>query len=144
MTDGPLDAPAQHDPREPRNGRAQHSGAVSPLTRRLLFWVPRAGLVLFAGFVSLFSLDVLGTGAGVWDTVIGLLIHLIPAVVLLVVVLLAWRRPWLGTVGSAGWAAWYLATFWGRFPASVYVVMAGPPLLVATLFALDWWRTPDA
>jgi hypothetical protein len=107
--------------------------------RRALFWTPRVLGVLFAGFLSLFALDVFGAGYSVWETVAALLIHLIPTAVLLVVLALSWRWPWVGAVGFMGFAAWYLATFWAQFPASVYLMLAGLPFLLGLLFLVDWW-----
>jgi hypothetical protein len=107
--------------------------------RRALFWTPRGLGLLFAGFLSLFALDVFSAGYSFWETVAALLIHLIPTAVLLVVLALSWRWPWVGAVGFIGFAAWYLAAFWARFPASVYLALAGLPSLLGLLFLVDWW-----
>ena len=32
----------------------------------------------------------------------------------------------------------YLGWGWGRFPWSVYVIVAGPPFLLSILFLLNW------
>ena len=107
--------------------------------QRFLFWTPRGLGLLFAGFLSLFALDVFSAGYGVWETVAALLIHLTPTAVLLVVLALSWRWPWVGAVGFIGFAAWYLATFRERFPASVELALAGLPFLLGLLFLVDWW-----
>jgi hypothetical protein len=113
-------------------------GGMTRPVRRLVFWVPRIALLAFAAFVGLFALDVFGVGYGFRETLIALAIHLLPTVVLLGAVGLAWRRPWVGAASSIGWSAWYLAESWGRFPMSVYVLLAGAPFLFGVLFALDW------
>jgi hypothetical protein len=64
--------------------------------------------------------------------------HLRPVWVLLIVLAVAWRWAWVGAAIFLGYSVWYLLVFWGRFPASVYVVMAGPPALVGLLFLLRW------
>jgi hypothetical protein len=107
--------------------------------RRVLFWTPRGLGLLFAGFLSLFALDVFRPGYGVWETVAALLIHLIPTAILLVALALSWRWPWAGGIGFVGFAAWYLAMAWGQFPVSVYLVLAGLPFLLGLLFLVDWW-----
>jgi hypothetical protein len=107
--------------------------------RRALFWTPRVLGLLFAGFLSLFALDVFSAGYSFWETVAALLIHLIPTAVLLVVLALSWRWPWVGTIGFIGFAVWYLAAFWAQFPASVYLMLAGLPFLLGLLFLVDWW-----
>ena len=113
-------------------------GGMTRQVRRLVYWVPRIALLAFAAFVGLFALDVLGAGDGFRDTLLALVIHLVPTAVLLAAAGLAWRRPWVGAVCSIGWSAWYLAESWGRFPMSVYALLAGAPFLVGALFALDW------
>ncbi|MGQ0603506.1 MAG: DUF7670 domain-containing protein [Anaerolineales bacterium] len=50
---------------------------TSPM-EKLLFWIPRILTILFAGFVSLFALDVFVEGYGFWETLLALLMHLIP------------------------------------------------------------------
>jgi hypothetical protein len=37
-----------------------------------------------------------------------------------------------------GFSAWYLAAFWGQFPRSVYLLMAGVPFVVGVLWLVDW------
>ena len=107
--------------------------------RRVLFWMPRGLGLLFAGFLSLFALDVVSAGYSFWETVAALLIHLISTAVLVIVLALSWRWPWVGAVGFMGFAAWYLATFWAQFPVSVYLMLAGLPFLLGLLFLVDWW-----
>jgi hypothetical protein len=114
--------------------------SVKSSLRRALFWTPRGLGLLFAGFLSLFALDVFSAGYSFWETAAALLIHLIPTVVLLVALALSWRWPWVGAIGFIGFAAWYLATFWERLPVSVYVVLAGLPFLLGLLFLVDWWE----
>jgi len=107
--------------------------------KRILFWTPRVLSLLFALFVSLFALDVFGMGYGFWETVLALLIHLIPVYVLLIGLALAWRWEWIGALCFIGFALWYLAEAWGRFPLSVYLMMAGAPFVVGVLWLLDWF-----
>ncbi|MEZ4732832.1 MAG: hypothetical protein R3E79_37485 [Caldilineaceae bacterium] len=111
---------------------------MKPSVQRLLFWAPRVLGVLFALFVSLFALDVFGMGYGFWGTVGALLIHLIPVYILLIGLALAWRWEWIGALFFIGFAVWYVAEAWGRFPLSVYLVMAGAPFVVGVLWLVDW------
>jgi hypothetical protein len=118
-------------------------GGMTGRVRRLVFWVPRFALLAFAAFVGLFALDVFEAGYGFWETLLALVIHLLPTIVLLVAAMLAWRRPWIGATCSIGWAAWYLAEAWGRFPLSVYALLSGAPFLVGVLFVLEWRSRTD-
>jgi hypothetical protein len=116
-------------------------GRMKERVRRLLFWTPRITLLFFALFLSLFALDVFGQGAGFWETLLGLLIHLIPTWALLIVVALAWRWEWVGTIFLTAWAIGYLLMASG-FPPSVYLMMSGLPFMLGLLFWLNWrYRT---
>lgn len=116
-----------------------------------LFWAPRLLSIAFIGFVSLFALDVFDDGRGWQDTAVALAVHLIPSLALAVVVALAWRRPWVGALlfGAAGalYVAWAMPR--ADLPLSTRLLwcatIAGPALLVAALFWMDWrTRRPTA
>ena len=109
--------------------------------RQILFWTPRILSILFILFIGLFSLDVFGTGAGFWVTLRGFLIHNIPVFILLAVLILAWRWEWIGAVLYIGFGIWYLVAMGGRFNWTVYLVVAGVPILIGVLFLVGWiWR----
>src|SRR5690242_14487442 len=103
---------------------------------RLLFWGPRVLCLLFAGFISLFAVDVFGEHQGFWNTAIALLMHLIPTGILLAILALSWRWEWVGSLLFTGLGAVYLIAFWGRFHWSAYVVISGPLFLLGILFFL--------
>ncbi|MEZ4737331.1 MAG: hypothetical protein R3E79_60415 [Caldilineaceae bacterium] len=106
--------------------------------QQLFYWTPRVLGILFALFVSIFALDVFGAGYGFWGTLLALVIHLLPVFALLLGLALAWRWEWIGTVIFMGFSLWYLIAFGGRFPTSVYLLMAGPPFVMGVLFLIDW------
>jgi len=107
--------------------------------RRSLFWAPRALTIAFAGFLSLFALDVFNEGYSFWKTLAALGIHLIPTALVLVVLAIAWRWEWLGAAAYAGLAAWYVKGAW-RHPDWVATI-AGPLVAIGALFLLNWlWR----
>jgi hypothetical protein len=94
--------------------------------------------ILFALFVSMFALDVFGAGYGFWGTILALVIHLVPVILMLIGLAFAWRWEWIGAIIFGGFGVWYLVTFWGQFAWDVYLLMAGPPFLVGVLFLIDW------
>jgi hypothetical protein len=104
---------------------------------RLLHWTPRVLGILFAVFVSIFALDVFGAGYSFVELLVAFTMHMIPTFALVAILALAWRWPWVGTVGYFGFAAWYVATFRG-FDWSVYVLLAGIPAIIGVLFLVDW------
>ena len=106
---------------------------------RLLHWTPRVLALLFIAFLALFALDVFGAGYSPWETFVALTMHLLPNFILIAVVILAWRWPWVGGIAFLGFAAWYLAAFGGAFDWSVYVLLAGIPALIGVLYLVDWF-----
>lgn len=105
---------------------------------RILLWAPRILGLLFALFISIFALDTLGAGYSFGETILALLIHLVPVFVLLLGLVIAWRWAWVGAVVFLGFSVWYVVLFWGQFLWSVYALMVGPPLLAGVLFLIDW------
>jgi len=109
------------------------------LSKRLLFWTPRAICIAFAIFLSLFALDVFNEGYTFWKTVLALLIHLIPVYIVLAMLAIAWRWEWIGAVGFAGLATWYAQRNWARHPDWVATI-AGPVFIIAALFLVNWLK----
>ena len=107
-------------------------------TSRWLFWTPRILCLLFAGFISMFALDVFQENHGFWNTTIALLMHLIPTGILLLVLAVSWRWEWIGALIFNALGAFYVTAFWGRFPWQTYLVIAGPLMLIGALFLLGW------
>jgi len=105
--------------------------------QRLLFWTPRFLGILFAAFLSIFALDVFGEGYGFWGTALALIMHLIPTVIVLAAVAIAWRWEMVGGLLFIGLGAWYLKD-WPRGHWSNYLVISGPLFLTGVLFLSDW------
>lgn len=63
-----------------------------------LHWLPIALAILFILFVAMFSLDIFDGNYGFLGTVVGLLAHNIPSFLLIAVLILSWRRRWLGAI----------------------------------------------
>ena len=103
-----------------------------------LFWTPRILCILFAVFVSMFALDVFGEGYGFWKTVVAFLIHLVPTYIVIIALVVAWRREWIGAILFIGLAVFYLVWAWGRFTWITYLAMSGPLFLVGVLFLVNW------
>lgn len=114
------------------------NGRMEQWLRRLLYWTPRSIALLFTAFVSLFALDVFGVGYDIGELVVALFMHLIPSIVLLAAILLAWQWEWIGAVVLAGWAIWYTIMAWGSFPFSVYLLMSILPFTIGLLFGINW------
>ena len=107
------------------------------LVKSFLLWLPRVLSVLFAGFISLFALDVFGAGYGLWETIWALFVHLIPTWLILAAPAISWRWEWLGGVLFPLLGVLYIVTFRG-FQWSVYLGMAGPLFVIGDLFLSSW------
>jgi len=107
--------------------------------KQILSWVPRIFGILFVLFLSLFAMDIFSMNLGFWGTIVGLLMHLIPSIVLAIAVALAWRWEWVGALIFLGWAVYYIFLASGRnMSASSYVLIAGIPALVGLAYLSSW------
>ncbi len=104
----------------------------------VLFWTPRILVLVFAVFISLFAMDVFDREHSFWETVLALLMHLIPTAVILVSLIIAWRWELFGAVFYFGLGLFYIFWAWGKFPISAYVSISGPLFIVGVLFFLSW------
>jgi hypothetical protein len=107
-------------------------------TRRILYWTPRILCLLFAAFTSIFALDVFDGHHGFLETMLALLMHLIPTFFLLLVLVAAWRWEWVGAVVFTALGVLYTVLLWGRFHWSVYAIMSGSLIMIGGLFLLNW------
>lgn len=100
--------------------------------RRLLYWTPRVICILFAAFISLFAADVFSESRGIGQIVLALLMHLIPTFVMVAVLIVTWRREWIGGILFIDLGALYVVCAWNKPFASspVLLAMAGPPVLI--------------
>jgi hypothetical protein len=118
---------------------------MSKSTGKLLFWSPRILSLCFIAFLSIFAMDVFGEHLGFWRSMLALAMHLIPSITLLAVLILAWRREWVGSLLYAAAALLYVG--WAAFvhrPISLsmrftwMLAIAGPAIVIAILFLLNW------
>lgn len=109
--------------------------------QQLLYWAPRALCLVFALFISLFALDVFDEGRSVLDTLLALLMHLIPTFLLLALLALSWRREWIAGILFPLLGIAYVIWSWNR-PFGhwfTFLLMAGPLVLTGALFLLNWY-----
>lgn len=87
-------------------------------------------------------LDVFAEPAGFWPTFLALLMHLIPSAIVVLVLLIAWRREALSSVLFCALAVGYFVWAWGHFDWAAYTFISGPLFLIGVLFLFDWLRRP--
>jgi hypothetical protein len=123
---------------------------MNQLSKRALFWTPRALSILFIAFLSLFALDVFDGHSGFWQTVLALTMHLIPSFVLIAALVLAWRWEWIGAAlyGAAGMLyVWWVVSTSRPVPPAMRLIwvltIAGPAFVIAGLFLANWLKRGD-
>ncbi len=106
---------------------------MNATVKQILHWAPRVLCILFALFLSLFALDVFSEGYGFAETVLALLIHLLPTILFVIALIIAWRWEWVGAILFIVLGLFYLAMSRGES-----WIISAPMLLVGVLFLLNW------
>jgi len=115
-------------------------------TGKLIYWTPRILSILFILFLAMFSLDVFDSpNQSAGDIALGLLMHNIPALILLAVLIISWKHEIVGgvlfilagiayiAVSAFNQLEWYLVISWG-------LQISGPAFLIGILFLINWRR----
>lgn len=115
--------------------------------KKFLYWLPRILAILAIAFLTMFSLDVFEPGTSIWYQLAGFVVHSIPSIILIILLIIAWRRPKVGgiaflVVGAIlAFIVWFLAknahdiTLIFRILNSF--ILAGPIFLVGILFYIE-------
>lgn len=109
-----------------------------------VYWVPRILSILLITFLVLFSLDVFEMQLDFWGTVLGLLMHNLPALILLVVLLISWKYEIVGGIAFILAGLLYIILVL-RNPFEWYFLawamqISGIAFLIGYLFLLNWFR----
>jgi hypothetical protein len=122
----------------------QHrQGALSGRMSKFLYRMPRIAGLLLALFVGLFALDVFEMGGSIWEMIGAFLLHAAPAILMLVVLALAWRWEWVGALVFGLAALFFMRTVIGSamFGLGNLLLFVLPMAVVAILFWLNWrWK----
>lgn len=113
---------------------------MNPRIKSIIYWAPRVLTILLAAFLMIFSLDVFDGQKNFWQTALGLLIHNIPSIVLILVLILAWKKEWTGAIIYSLFGLIYLVTNLGRMHWSAFALITGPLVLIGLLFLLAWYK----
>jgi len=107
---------------------------------RLLLWSPRILGILVSLFIGIFALDAFSEGKPFLQAVPDFIIHLIPAVVLVGLVAVAFRRQWIGGTAFIALAVVYAVTM-SKGRLDWMHTISGPLLVVGALFL---WSASDS
>lgn len=112
---------------------------------RFVLWAPRILAILFILFLAMFSLDVFDGQYGFWGTALALFMHNIPSLVLLIVLLISWKREVVGGVGFILAGLLYIVSLFIKpefhwYYVSWIFMIAGPAFLTGILFLVVWFK----
>lgn len=114
---------------------------MRPQIKKAIFWTPRLLTILFAIFISVFALDAFADGGGFQKTVNAFLIHLIPTAIVVTILVLSWKREWIGGVVFLLLGIGY-AVVAVSHPQWILVI-SGPLFLISILFLIGWFRRKE-
>ena len=101
-----------------------------------LFLAPRILGILFSIFISMFALDVFGE-YGFPEILVALFMHLIPTFVLIIILIIAWKKEKLGGILFIVLGIGYPIMTKGRMDFITYLIIPGPLFLTGILFILN-------
>lgn len=107
-------------------------------TKEVIYWTPRLICILFASFMFLFAFDVFNEDEGFIETIINLLLQLLPVFILILLLLISWRIVWIGAIVFNALGIGYILFNWGEFPFVSYLGVAGPMFIVGIFFLLNF------
>jgi len=102
-------------------------------------WILRGFLIFMILFFALFSLDVFEEEGSFWEIVAGFLIHNIPSFVMIIILVIAWKREHLGGLLLMLCMLGFGIFFYARSGNFMYgtVIMLGIPFLIGALFVVN-------
>lgn len=112
---------------------------------KFIYWTPRILGIIFILFLMMFSLDVFQPGLTVWQITIGLLMHNLPALILLFFLIFSWKHEIVGGIVfiSAGLLYILLLASSSHFEWYMLIwplTISGPAFLVGILFLINWFK----
>lgn len=68
------------------------------ISYKLLHWLPRIISLLAIMFISMFALDAFDPQKTIWQQISAFLIHLIPSFILIIFLVIAWKKEFIGGI----------------------------------------------
>ena len=65
---------------------------------KIFYWAPRIICITAILFISLFALDAFSPELSFWAQIGGFLMHLVPSFILLAILILAWKKEFIGGI----------------------------------------------
>ncbi len=116
------------------------TGQVNPRLAKIIRWAPRVASIMIIFFLTLFSLDVFDGSASWLEMLGGFIMHNIPSIILIVILLFAWKRPlvgfWAFLIFGVGFSLFFVHDI--QDAANLLSLFVLPFLLISGLFYIDW------
>lgn len=100
-----------------------------------LWWLPRIFCILYIIILSFFSFSIFGQGLESWKTVLLFIAHNIPSILIIVILILSWKRSWLGGVALTLLG---IVLFLWQPGRSNFLFSLVPMVGIGMLFFLNW------
>ena len=120
---------------------------MSQTINKLIYWAPRVLSILFVIFLFLMSLDVFDGKLDFWQTLFGLFIHNIPALVLLLVIIISWKYEIVGGIVFILVGLLYIWLISDQifnnfqwYYLSWIIQISGVAFFIGALFLIGWFR----
>jgi hypothetical protein len=103
-----------------------------------LIRLPRILAIAMALFLAVFALDVWEEHSTMLARAEALFIHLLPSLLILLALLLSWKKPRLGAIIFTFLGALYLFNEWGHWRAITF--LAAPLFIIGVLFWIAFMK----
>jgi hypothetical protein len=108
----------------------------------LLLWTPRILAILVTLYLAMFALDAFAFNRPLRALVEDIAWHFTPAGIVLVLLAISWRWPWIGGIAFVLMAVAYATMVDFRFDWVLGI--SGPLFVVGMLFLWSWWAQQRA
>lgn len=131
------------------HNKTEYNILVMKTSDKILHWAPRILGLLTILFISLFAFDSFSPSNTLWQNFLSLLIHLLPSIVMLIVLLIAWKWELAGgIIFLLAGIAWSVFIYIGNLKrtgvpgkALMVVLILGLPIVIAgILFIVSHYR----
>lgn len=106
----------------------------------VLFWLPRSLGIAMALFLALFAFDTFDRTSPWWFTLLNLVVHLIPTLLIMAMVTAAWKKPKRGALiflfAGIFMTAAQIQNARGNIPLNI-LCLAGPLFLIGYLYFFE-------
>jgi hypothetical protein len=114
---------------------------MRPQIKKAIFWAPRLLTIFFAIFISLFALDAFEESGGLIKSLSAFMIHLIPTAIIVAILILSWKRGWIGGVSFLLFGIAYAISA-SSHPQWILAI-SGPLFVISILFFTSWVRNNE-